>query len=548
VTATSGPNEPRNLGTKTRFILTPAKHPDADLLVSAGAPSRQEASKVDVLLVNPPSPDGAVYIRSQHRVGRRSRENMIWPQVSLAQMAALLSPTYTVRVVDAIAEAMGWKEFEALVRDLRPKYYVTQLTAPTLQNDLYGTFIAKAVGARTLAFGTHITPMPRETLRPFPSLDFGLRGEPDLTLRDVIDHLEGKQFDRPEETAILFRKHDIAYQPHTLTAGSDGQRDMSAVKGLVWRRGGEIVVNPDRPFIADLDDLPMPMYELLPLSRYRIPLIKGPYAFIVTSRGCPAGCTYCIKHVSYGPTMRLRSAEKLLDEIEKLVSLGVKNIHMYADLFTVNRPQVMAICAGLIKRNIRVKWTCNSRVDFVDREMLKAMADSGCHYIAWGLESADKQILTHARKGVDAERALQSLKWAREAGIQNWGYFIIGLPGETVATIKKTIAFSKALPLDIALFHIAAPYPGTPFFFEVIRNNWFRAGVRWEEVDMDESTVLDYPNLSAEQLEYWQKRAFREWAVRPGPIYTYLKMLVSDTHTMKSAIAIGLRHLGWARA
>jgi anaerobic magnesium-protoporphyrin IX monomethyl ester cyclase len=540
--------ESRNLGTKTRLVLTMAKFPDADQIARDGASSRQEVSKVDVMLVNPPSPDGAVWIRSQHRVGRRSRENMIWPQVSLAQMAALLSPTYTVRVVDAIADAMSWKDFEQLVRALRPKYYVTQLTAPTLQNDLYGTFVAKAMGARTMAFGTHITPMPRETLRPYPSLDFGLRGEPDLTLRDVIDHLEGQQFARPEAIDVLFRKHDPAYRARALASDTSGEVDLSSIKGLVWRRGAELVVNPDRPFIADLDDLPMPMYELLPLSKYRIPLIKGPYAFIVTSRGCPAGCTYCIKHVSYGPTMRLRSPGKLLDEIEKLVGLGVRNIHMYADLFTVNRAQVMAICAGLVERRIKIKWTCNSRVDFVDREMLRAMAASGCHYIAWGLESASKEILTHARKGVDPERARLSLAWAREAGIQNWGYFIIGLPGETVETIKDTIAFSKALPLDIALFHIAAPYPGTPFFFEVMRNNWFRAGVRWEEVDMDESTVLDYPGLSAEQLEYWQKRAFREWAMRPGPVYTYLKMLMTDASTLKSAVNIGLRHLGWAKA
>jgi radical SAM superfamily enzyme YgiQ (UPF0313 family) len=549
--SSTGPQEtrePRNLGTKTRLVLTMARFPDADHSARTTAASRQPVSKVDVMLVNPPSPDGAVWIRSQHRVGRRSRENMIWPQVSLAQMAALLTPTYTVRVVDAIADTMSWKEFEQLIRELRPKYYVTQLTAPTLQNDLYGTFLAKAMGARTMAFGTHITPMPRETLRPYPSLDFGLRGEPDLTLRDVIDHLEDRQFDRPESIDILFLKHDPAYRPRKLTADADGGVDLSAIRGLVWRRGDELVVNPDRPYIADLDDLPMPLYELLPLDKYRIPLIKGPYAFIVTSRGCPAGCTYCIKHVSYGPTMRLRSPQRLLDEIEKLVALGVRNIHMYADLFTVNRDQVMGICTGLIERRIKVKWTCNSRVDFVDREMLQAMAASGCHYIAWGLESASKEILTHARKGVDPERAKQSLAWAREAGIQNWGYFIIGLPGETVDTIQQTIAFSKALPLDIALFHIAAPYPGTPFFFEVMRNNWFRPGVRWEEVDMDESTVLDYPGLSAEQLEYWQKRAFREWAMRPGPLYTYLKMLMTDVSTLKSAVNIGLRHLGWARA
>ena len=239
-------------------------HPDTDEIARQSAAARGEKSNVDVLLVNPPTPDGAIWIRSQHRVGRRSRENMIWPQVSLAQMAALLQPTYSVRVVDAVAERMDWKTFEEIVRKERPRYYVTQLTAPTLQNDLYGTFLAKLVGAVTMAFGTHITPMPRETLRPYPSLDFGLRGEPDLTLRDLIDHLEGNQFSRPENIETLFKKHDAAYEPRKFGIG---EKDYSFMKGLVWRQRGEVVVNPDRPFIADLDDLPMPRYDLLPLAQ-----------------------------------------------------------------------------------------------------------------------------------------------------------------------------------------------------------------------------------------------------------------------------------------
>lgn len=538
---------PRNVGTKTRIILTPAKHPDTDAIARDSAVARNETSQVDVLLVNPPTPDGGIWIRSQHRVGRRSRENMVWPQVSLAQMAALLHPTYSVRVIDANAERMSWATFEAQLRQLRPRYYVTQLTAPTLQNDLYGTFLAKAVGATTMAFGTHLTPMPGETLRPYPSLDFGLRGEPDLTLRDLIDHLEGNQLSRPANIQTLFTRHDATYRPGPLGTLADGRPDFSTVKGLVWRRGSDVVVNPDRPFIADLDDLPVPMYELLPLETYLMPLIKGPFCFIVTSRGCPAGCTYCIKHVTYGPSMRLRSPARLLEEIQALGRLGVHNIHMYADLFTVNRDQVVGLCKGIIDAGLKVRWTCNSRVDFVDQEMLQLMAKAGCYYIAWGLESGNKEILAHARKGVAPDRARLSLQWARDAGIKNWGYFIIGLPGETEETIQQTIAFSKSLPLDIALFHIAAPYPGTPFFHEVVKNGWFRKGVRWEEVDMDESTVLDYPNLPAERLEYWQKRAFREWAFRPGPIMTYLKMLLSDTRTFKSALDVGLQHLGWTR-
>lgn len=127
----------------------------------------------------------------------------------------------------------------------------------------------------------------------------------------------------------------------------------------------------------------------------------------------------------------------------------------------------------------------------------------------------------------------------------NWGYFIIGLPGETEETILQTISFAKRLPLDIALFHVAAPYPGTPFFFEVVKENWFRKGTRWEMVDMDKGTVLDYPGLTAEQLLYWQKRAFREWALRPGPAFTYLKMLLSDPSTMKTALSVGLQHFSW---
>ncbi len=228
-----------------------------------------------------------------------------------------------------------------------------------------------------------------------------------------------------------------------------------------------------------------------------------------------------------------------------LKKLGINNIHMYADLFTVNREQVVDLCRMMIDQKLNMKWTCNSRVDFVDEEMLQLMGKAGCWYISWGIESANEGILNHARKGVKPAQVRQALLWSKKAGINNWGYFIIGLPGETEETIKQTIAFAKSLPLDIALFHIAAPYPGTPFFFEVIRENWFRPGTRWEQVDMDKETVLDYPGLPAERLMYWQRRAFREWALRPGPAFTYLKMLLSDITTLKTALDVGLQTLRW---
>ncbi len=533
-----------NLGSKRIPALRQAAFPDADPIVRDGLLSTPRSDEaVDVLLVNPPTPDGGLWIRTQHRVGRRTRENMVWPQVSLAQMSALLHPTYRVKVIDANAERMTWEFFKSEIEKLQPKYYLTHVTAPTLENDLYGCFLAKARGAITIAFGTHVTPIPRETMRPYPALDFILLGEPDLTLRDLIDHLENRFDERSGEIQKLFESHDPSYSP---LLNANGKPEFEGVKGLVWRRGEEIVVNDVRPFIRDLDDLPMPMHELLPLKQYRMPLIKGPFTFIVTSRGCPAGCTFCIKHVSYQYSVRLRSPEKIMEELWRLKSLGIHNIHMYADLFTVNRDQVIELCELMIAEDIQIKWTCNSRVDYVDEEMLQLMGEAGCWLISWGIESGNEQILKHVRKGAYPDKAERALRWAKLAGIKNWGYFIIGLPGETEETIRETIDFSKKLPLDIALFHVAAPYPGTPFFFEVVENEWFRPGTRWEQVDMDKGTVLDYPQLSAERILYWQKRAFREWALRPGPAWTYLKMLLSDTSTFKSALNVGLQHFSWA--
>jgi anaerobic magnesium-protoporphyrin IX monomethyl ester cyclase len=543
----AGPDLRVNLGTRRIPPLPRSRFPDAGSAVQTLTSSTRTSGGIDVLLVNPPSPDGDLWIRSQHRVGRRTRENMIWPQVSLAQMAAILVPEYTVRVVDCIATRMGWPEFEHMLEQVRPRYYMTQVTAPTLRNDMHGVFLAKSLGAQTLAFGTHVTPLTTETMRPFPALDFVLRGEPEMTLRELLDTQEGRSPSDPRITKMLAetRQYDSALEGPG-NASSERNERLANIAGLAWRHGGQIVINPDRPFIPSLDDLPIPRHDLLPLDKQRMPMIQGPFTFIVTSRGCPAGCKFCIKHVSYQTGVRVRSPELIVEELQVLSELGIHNVHMYADLFTVNRPQVVEMCRLIIESGLKIRWTCNSRVDYVDEEMLKLMGRAGCWYISWGIESADEKILKAAQKGYRKDQALQALNWAHAAGINNWGYFIIGLPGETEESIRRTIAYAKQLPLEIALYHIAAPYPGTPFFFEVAENGWFRPGTKWEEVDMDQSTVLDYPGLPAERLEYWQRRATREWSLRPGPMWTFLKGL-NSWQGFKSAVGVGVQTLRFMR-
>ena len=243
---------------------------------------------------------------------------MIWPQVSLAQMAALLQPTYSVKIVDADRRADGLegvrgrssaRERPAVLRDAahRRRRCRTTCTARSWR---------RPSAQRTIAFGTHVTPMPtrdaaavsRARLRP------ARRAGPDAARPHRSPRGAPVRPARVRRDALPKARSDVPAAP-AATALTDGQPDLSAMRGLVWRRGQEVVVNPDRPFIADLDDLPMPLHHLLPLDKYRMPLLKGPFTFIVTSRGCPAGCTFCIKHVSYGPTLRMRSPAKLVEEI-----------------------------------------------------------------------------------------------------------------------------------------------------------------------------------------------------------------------------------------
>jgi anaerobic magnesium-protoporphyrin IX monomethyl ester cyclase len=473
----------------------------------------EQKSLVDVLFVNPPSPDGEVFIRDIHRVGRRSREKMIWPQTELAGLAAVMEEAgQTTEIVDCIAEDMDWPHFQALVEHRRPRYMVTNVTAPTLKNDMTATFLAKSIGTVTIAIGSHVTPMAYEALNDYPTLDVVIRHEPEYTLRELIQTMD------------------------------DG-KTLHGVQGTVFRHNGEVVANPDRPFIENLDDLPMPLYHKLPLQKYRIPMIKGPYCFVVTSRGCPAGCRFCIKHVMWQNTVRSHSAERILAEMKYLASLGVTNIHFYADLFTVDRQVVIDLCKLIVEDGTKFRLTSNSRVDFIDEEMLQWMAKAGFWMISWGLESGSIDVLKRMRKGINLDKTRKALETSKSLGIKNWGYFIIGMPGETVKSIDQTIAFAKSLPLTLALFHIAVPYPGTPFYYEAVENGWISA-TRWEDLDMDRSTVLNYPELSADELTYHAKRAFREWALRPGPAITYLKSMNSRA-TIKPALSLGLEHLKW---
>jgi len=481
----------------------------ADLPVTA-TPRRL----VDLLFVNPPSPEGETWIRCPHRGGQRAPEGTVWPQAGLAQNAAIF-PERRVRIVDANAQRLTWGDIEAELAHLQPRWYVTHFAGPILEHDLQGLARAKRAGAATVVAGPLATPVAYELLRRFPALDYVVCGEPEVALRELVDTVEGLWEERPPQIARLCASVSQGPQPRTL----------GAVRGLAWRHEGEIILNPRPPLVPRLDDLPLPNHSLLPLGSCRAPDIQAPAAVVVTGRGCPGECCFCLKHVAYGPAVRVRSPESIVDEMLALQRLGVRHIYMQADLFTVCRDQVRDLCRLIAAEALEVAWSCSARVDSVDEELLQAMARAHCRRITWAIESGSDALLWRAGKRTRAAEAQQAVAWAGAAGIHNWGAFQLGLPGESEETIQQTIALAKSLSLERATFELAVPRPGTPFWEQATLKQWLVPGARWEDGDACGPAIVEYPGLAAPRLEHALERAYREWALRPGSSWGQLDRL-----------------------
>jgi radical SAM superfamily enzyme YgiQ (UPF0313 family) len=281
---------------------------------------------------------------------------------------------------------------------------------------------------------------------------------------------------------------------------------------------------PDRPLVKSLDELPIPKQHLLPLDKYKMPFLGRRYVWVLTNRGCPYSCTYCFEGVVWGKSVRYRSAESIYKELAYLNDHDVHNVLFLADLFTYNRKGVLELCDLIVQRGLKVRWTCNSRVDTIDEEMIVRMKQAGCWLIAFGIESGSQKVLDNVKKDAQVEDAVRTINLCHKHGIKTWGYFIMGLPGETRQTVRETIDLAKRIPLDIALFHVAMPYAGTEFYFQAVANGWLNT-YDWKHFDMNDSAVVGYQELSAAEILAATKQAFREFYLRPRQAWRLLKLM-----------------------
>lgn len=296
----------------------------------------------------------------------------------------------------------------------------------------------------TMFGGPHVSFDAENTLKEYPGVDIVIIGEAEQTLAELVPALRDKK-----------RWHNI--------------------RGIAFKEGDAIVRTEARPLLEDLDQLPLPARHLLPMSRYQA---LGFPVSIITSRGCPNKCIFCLGRKMVGFKVRYRSTQSVVSEIESILAYGIDFINIADDLFTANKKRVQEFCSEIKKRGLSFQWSVFARVNTVDYDTLKMMKDAGCHSVSFGIESGNPDMLARVRKGITLAQAREATSACKRAGIIAHASFMAGLPGESMETLED----SKRLinELDILYgFHYLAPFPGTTvrdhiedYDLEILSDDW----------------------------------------------------------------------------
>jgi anaerobic magnesium-protoporphyrin IX monomethyl ester cyclase len=461
--------------------------------IAAGNFSQARDQEImDIILINPPH---AITEKNMWR-----KIDRCLPPLGLASIAAFLeNKDRKVEIIDVGAEGIS---LDALSRRLimsQPVFVGITVTTVLFDQALA---IAKACrkaipAAKIIMGGVHPTIACEEVLAN-QEIDYVVRGEGEETCFELISR------GRPENVA-----------------------------GLSFKSGGRTIHNPDRPFIQDINSLPIPAYHLLPIALYRPSTgnyKRLPAASIVSSRGCPGRCTFCFTDVM-GKNLRYRSASRIIEEVKFLQkSYGIREISFYDDTFTANRKNLLEFCRLIRAEKLDITWSCMSRIDCVDPQIVKEMACAGCHQIGYGIESADKTILANINKAIDPEKVKEVIGFTKAAGLTARGMFMLGNPGETMETMRKTLKLAIDLDCDLAVFNIATPYPGTQMFKWADENGYLLTK-DWSKYDLSRS-VMRLPTVSLESVNEFYRYAYRKFYMRPRYIFKRLLRLSSPRELM----------------
>ncbi len=468
---------------------------------------------IEILLVNP-------------RIDNRQR-----PPLGLAYISALLKKNgISVCIFDPLPmQAHNMAErLLSIITQHHPK--IVGFTATTAQISLIYS-LAQAVKANhpkitTIIGGVHATVLPDEVISK-PYVDFVVVGEGEHTALELFSAIESSK-----NSAI------------------QGSKKYDGIKGIYFKEGEKIRFTGQRELISNLDELPYPARELLDNEWYskRGSLIRGLWlrtATIITSRGCPGQCTYCASKLTFGLKIRRRSVQNVIEEINGLIKkYRIQGLFFCDDTLTTDKKWMSEFCTQMAKLNLI--WACQSRVNTVDKDMLKAMKCAGCVQIEYGCESGSQKVLNILKKNITVEQIKKAFALTKEAGIRSMANFMIGNPEETSEDIETTANLAKELKADYTEFWITTPYPGSELFNQAKNKGWLKSeewGKDWAHGYLESTPVMEI-NFTAKELTALRDKLyagtfspiFKTSMLSPLFVYDFAKYLLS--HPLASLKAL----------
>ena len=436
-----------------------------------------------------------------------------WYPTWLAQPAAMVEGS---RLIDAPAHDQSWDDIKHEVDD--KELVILHTSTPSFRQDIKTAELVRERNPKALIgmVGAKVAVEPDKAFEATGAVDFVCAADYDFTIVDIA-----------------------------------GGMPLAEVQGITWRNDkGEVIHNPDRPILHDMDSLPMvsPIYKRdLDPSKYFGGYLLHPYVSFYTGRGCKSRCTFCLwPQTISGHVYRVRSIEKVVEEVKYIMREmpETKEIFFDDDTLTDNAPRIEALAAELGK--LGVTWSCNAKAN-VPRKTLEAMKKGGCRLLLVGYESGNQQILHNIKKGLRVDVAKQFTKDCHELGIVIHGTFILGLPGETLETIEETINYAKEIDPHTIQVSLAAPYPGTFLYKQAVENDWFDGTDHLLSDGGDQIAQLSYPHLSSEVIFDKVEEFYKRFYFRPGKIWSIVSEMLRDWDMMKRRLREGVEFFSFLR-
>ncbi len=465
-----------------------------------------------VLFLNPPY--FPMFSRESRSPCVTKSSTLYWPMFMAYAAGCVEEDGNEIMVIDSPAMDLDLQGTLDRVKDFKPQLAVLNTSTPSINNDMrVGKALKEALGCEIAMMGTHATAEPVEILEREAAVDYVISGEADYTARELVRHLRG-----------------------------DGPEEKRKILGISWRKGEgqaeELVRNPERPKIENLDTLPWvsKVYRKHLFScykRYFYGANINPLIVILSGRGCPFRCTYCvIPQTLTGHTYRKRSIKDVVDEMAyiKAEFPDLGEIFFEDDTFTAHPSRTAELCQEIINRGLKITWSANARAD-VKYEVLDVMKKAGCRELCVGFESSSMDVLKNVKKGLAGGMSEKFMDAANKAGILIHGCFMVGNLGDSKETLEGTLQMAKKLNPNTAQFYPIMAYPGTTAYDEARTRGELASEDydQWLDKDGQHNTTVIRKGLSSQDLVDFCDRARREFYLRPAYIAKQAKMALTNS-------------------